>query len=123
MGHGSTYGGNPLVSSVALASWEILHEDGFLEGVMERAERFRASLLRIKSPRVKEVRGMGLMYGVELFSIKATPVLQALQHKGVVALPAGPTVVRFLPPLVAQDRHFDRVASAFGEALEECADE
>jgi len=123
MGHGSTYGGNPLVSSVALASWEILHEDGFLEGVMERAERFRALLLRIKSPRVKEVRGMGLMYGVELFSIKATPVLQALQHKGVVALPAGPTVVRFLPPLVAQDRHFDRVASAFGEALEECADE
>jgi acetylornithine/LysW-gamma-L-lysine aminotransferase len=123
MGHGSTYGGNPLVSSVALAAWEMLHEDGFLEQTMERAERFRAFLLRIKSPCVKEVRGTGLMYGVELSSIKATPLLRALQDKGVVALPAGPTVVRFLPPFVAQDHHFDRVASAFIEVLEECLDE
>jgi len=68
------------------------------------------------------VRGLGLMVGVEL-RVKVTPVLQRLQALGVLALPAGGTVLRFLPPLVIEEGDLERVVAAVGTALEQTAAE
>jgi acetylornithine/LysW-gamma-L-lysine aminotransferase len=74
-------------------------------------------LQAIRSPLVRQVRGLGLMIGVEL-KTKVTPVLQALQTSGVLALPAGSTVLRLLPPLVIEREDLDRVADAIAAVLE-----
>ncbi|MGH2522362.1 MAG: aminotransferase class III-fold pyridoxal phosphate-dependent enzyme, partial [Anaerolineales bacterium] len=68
------------------------------------------------SPLVREVRGLGLMVGIELKQ-KATPYLQALMANGVLALPAGLTVMRFLPPLVISQADLARVAEVVEEVL------
>jgi [amino-group carrier protein]-gamma-(L-lysyl/L-ornithyl)-L-glutamate aminotransferase len=70
-----------------------------------------ARLQRIQSPLVREVRGLGLMVGMELKQ-KVTPYLQALMAQGVLALPAGLTVMRFLPPLVISQGDLARAADA-----------
>lgn len=98
--HGSTFGGNPLACAAALATLDVLEG----ENLPARAARLGAwALGRLRraladTPAVREVRGLGLMVGVELRR-RVTPLLRALQEDGVLALPAGPTVVRLLPPL------------------------
>ena len=66
--------------------------------------------------RVRDVRQIGLMIGIELKE-KATPYLQALLHRRVLALPAGPTVIRLLPPLVISESQLDTVATALQDVL------
>jgi acetylornithine/LysW-gamma-L-lysine aminotransferase len=97
--HGSTFGGNPLVCAAALASLDFIEKNQLPERAAELGPWFIDQLAQIKSPLVREVRGLGLMVGIELKQ-KVTPYLQALMNKGVMALPAGLTVMRFLPPLV-----------------------
>ena len=70
----------------------------------------------IRSDRIREVRGLGLLVGVELKE-NAAAALRALQDEGVLALGAGPTVVRFLPPLVISENEIDRVLAASAKAL------
>ena len=70
---------------------------------------FMARLKQIQSPLIREVRGLGLMVGIELKQ-KVTPYLQALMAQGVLALPAGLTVMRFLPPLVVSQEQLATVA-------------
>jgi acetylornithine/LysW-gamma-L-lysine aminotransferase len=65
---------------------------------------------------IKEVRHKGLLVGVEL-AVKAEPVVRALQEKGVLALNAGPQVVRFLPPFTAEEEHFVTVTQTFEKTL------
>jgi len=97
--HGSTFGGNPLACAASRAVLRVLRD----ERLPERAERLGAAAmerLRAASPAaVREVRGLGLMIGIELRR-KVTPVLKALMDRGVWALPAGDQVLRLLPPLV-----------------------
>ena len=117
-GHGSTYGGNPVVSSVGLAAWELLHSERYPEKAAENGAFF-ASLLNAvkeKSPLIREIRHMGLLFGVEV-SVKADPIVKELQEKGILALNAGPQVVRFLPPFTAKREHFTHVANTFGEVI------
>jgi acetylornithine/LysW-gamma-L-lysine aminotransferase len=116
-GHGSTCGGNPVVASVALASWDLLRTGGYPERAEENGEFFASLIEGLKSPLVREVRHRGLLFGVEL-SVKADPVIKELQDKGVLALNAGPQVVRFLPPFTAEREHFVTVADALGRVLE-----
>ena len=73
-------------------------------------------LQAIRSPLIREVRGLGLMAGVEL-KVKVTPVLQRLQALGVLALPAGLTVLRLLPPLIIGDEDLQGVVEAVEVAL------
>lgn len=115
MGHGSTYGGNPLTSSVALRCWDLL-EEGLMERSVKVGSFFLGKLREIDNPAVKDVRGRGLLLGVELDG-RAAPVVRALQERGVLSLPAGPSVVRFLPPLVATEDQCSRVATTLGEVL------
>jgi acetylornithine/LysW-gamma-L-lysine aminotransferase len=78
----------------------------------------RGRLQRIESPLIREVRGLGLMIGVELKQ-KVTPYLMALMERGVLALPAGLNVLRLLPPLVIEKNDLDVVADAIEHVLQE----
>lgn len=114
--HGSTFGGNPLACAAALAALHALQ----FEQLPQRAERLGSALMQTlraaELPGVREVRGLGLLIGLELKS-KVTPVLQGLQARGVLALPAGNTVLRLLPPLVISEEDLGCVQHAVVEVL------
>jgi len=116
--HGSTFGGNPLACAAALAALDVIEG----EELPARSARLGAWLLdelrKIESPRIREVRGLGLMVGIELKE-KVQPYLVALQERGVLALPAGPTVLRLLPPLVIEQADLEAVVAAIREVLAE----
>jgi acetylornithine/LysW-gamma-L-lysine aminotransferase len=114
--HASTFGGNPLACAAALAALEFLEAHHLADRAAELGAWFLARLKRIPSPVVREVRGLGLMVGIEL-KHKATPYLQALMGKRVLALPAGLTVMRFLPPLVISQDELAQVADAVDQTL------
>jgi LysW-gamma-L-lysine/LysW-L-ornithine aminotransferase len=115
--HGSTFGGNPLVCAAALATLQVMAG----EDLPGRAARLGARLLErlkaLRSPLIREVRGLGLLVGIEL-KTKVTPILQGLQSLGVLALPAGATVLRLLPPLVIAEEDLERVVGAIAQTLE-----
>ncbi len=116
--HGSTFGGNPLACAAALATLRAIREEGLPERTAERGTFFLSRLRAISSPLIREVRGLGLMVGVELRR-KARPYLRALLRRGVLALTAGPIVLRFLPPLVISREDLEFVACQLEEALAE----
>lgn len=97
--HGSTFGGNPLGCAVARTALQILAD----EKLVERSERLGAAFLQqlrtLRSPHIKEIRGRGLLIGIELTSA-ARPFCEALMHKGVLCKETHATVLRVAPPLV-----------------------
>ena len=115
--HGSTFGGNPLACAASLAALDYLEEYGLPQRSAELGVWFKAQLEQIQSPLIREVRGKGLMVGIELKQ-KVTPYLQALMERGVLALPAGLTVLRFLPPLVIEQQDLAQVVRSVGEVLQ-----
>ncbi len=120
LSHGSTFGGGPLVCAAARATLEFIEA----EDLPGRAARLGARLLEdlrgLDSPIVREVRGMGLMVGVDL-RVRVSPILRSLQERGILALPAGATVLRFLPPLVIGEADLTEVVETLGEVLGEMA--
>lgn len=114
--HGSTFGGNPLACAAALAAIDTLEAEHLPERAAELGAWFAARLARIQAPVIREVRGLGLMLGIELKQ-KVTPFLQALMAQGVLALPAGLTVMRFLPPLVISQAELSQAADAVEAVL------
>jgi acetylornithine/LysW-gamma-L-lysine aminotransferase len=114
--HGSTFGGNPLVSAAANATIDVIQSEKLPERAAELGEYALGRLKRIESPLIRDVRGLGLMLGVEL-KVKVTPVLQALMERGVLALPAGPNVLRMLPPLVIEKRDLDTAIDIVEQVL------
>ena len=116
--HGSTFGGNPLACAASLATIEVMEREGLAEQAQVKGERFAEAFGRRASPKVRDVRQIGLMIGIELRE-RARPHIQALMARGVLALPAGPTVIRFLPPLVIEDEALVEVAVQLHEVLGE----
>ena len=114
--HGSTFGGNPLACAAALAAIRYIREEELPRRAAELGAYFLERLRGLSSPLVREVRGLGLMVGIEL-KRTVRPFIDALVDKGVLTLPAGTTVIRFLPPLVISREELDRVAEAVGEVL------
>ena len=114
--HGSTFGGNPLACAASLAAIGYIEENQLAQRAAELGAWFLEQLKRIESPLIREVRGLGLMVGIELKQ-KVTPYLQALMSRGVLALPAGLTVMRFLPPLVIEQADLEVVVGAVGGVL------
>jgi acetylornithine/LysW-gamma-L-lysine aminotransferase len=114
--HGSTFGGNPLACAASLAAIEYIESQHLAERAAELGPWFMSQLQAIQSPLIREVRGLGLMVGIELRQ-KVTPYLQALMSKGVLALPAGLTVMRFLPPLVIDRVDLQTVVETVQEVL------
>ncbi len=119
--HGTTFGGNPLAAAAALAALTVLEEEDLPRRAATLGAYFVQQLRAIQSPLIREVRGMGLMVGVELKQ-KVAPVIQALMAEGVLALPAGLTVVRFLPPLVITREQIDQVVAALTRVLQRRAE-
>lgn len=117
-GHSSTYGGNPLAMALGLATISLLQGEGYMQKAVELGSYFRGLLQKIDSPLIREVRGRGLLNGVEL-SVKSIPLVKELQDRGVLALPAGPFVVRFLSPLTSTTEHFEKTADIFKAVLKE----
>ncbi len=116
--HGSTFGGNPLACAASRAVLRTLAEEGLPERAARLGERLLAGLRALEAPLVREVRGLGLMVGIELRQ-RVTPYLRALQERGVLALPAGATVLRLLPPLVIGEDDVSAVVEAIAEVLGE----
>ena len=115
--HGSTFGGNPLACAAALATIHYIEAEHLSQRAAELGARLMAGLRAIPSPLVREVRGMGLMVGMELKG-KAAPYLARLAERGVLALTAGATVMRFLPPLVIRAEDVDAVVKQVAAVLE-----
>lgn len=114
--HGSTFGGNPLACAASLAAIRYIETQHLADRAAELGSWFQAALRNIQSPLVREVRGLGLMVGIELKQ-KVTPYLQSLMAEGVLALPAGLTVLRFLPPLVISQDELAVVVQAVKKVL------
>ena len=114
--HGSTFGGNPLACAASLATIEVMEREGLAEQARAKGALFAASFARRGSSKVRAVRQIGLMIGIELKE-RARPHIEALMTHGVLALPAGPTVIRLLPPLVIEDEALDEVAARLHETL------
>jgi acetylornithine/LysW-gamma-L-lysine aminotransferase len=114
--HSTTFGGNPLACAAAIAAIGEIRRLDLARNARERGARLMEGLRAIRSDRIREVRGLGLLVGVELKE-NAARALRALQDEGVLALGAGPTVVRFLPPLVISQEQIERVLAASRKVL------
>ncbi len=112
--HGSTFGGNPLGAAVGLASLRVILDEKLSERSDELGSWFMEELRAIDSPHVKEVRGKGLMIGVEIKESSGTarPFCEALQERGILAKETHHQVIRFAPPLVIEK-------SVLADALED----
>lgn len=115
--HGGTFGGNPLACAAGLATLEALDDDHLIPRASELGAYFQQQLRGLRHPLVRDVRGLGLMLGVEL-KTRATKVLIALQERGVLALPAATTIVRLLPPLILSREEIDLAVLRFKDALD-----
>jgi acetylornithine/succinyldiaminopimelate/putrescine aminotransferase len=118
--HATTFGGNPLCAAAAKATLEAMLAPGFLDHVAEVGGYFLEQLktLAAKHPQIVEVRGKGLMIGVEMKDPVA-PVIQRMLVSGIVCGPAGPNVLRFVPPLIVTTEQVERVVSSLNTALGE----
>ncbi|XP_051227669.1 acetylornithine aminotransferase, chloroplastic/mitochondrial [Lolium perenne] len=117
--HGTTFGGNPFVCSAALAVLDKIQKPGFLAEVTKKGENFR-QLLKTKlsgNPHVKEIRGIGLIVGIEL-DVPAGPLVDACLAAGVFLLTAGKgNVVRLVPPLIISEKELEQAAEVIRDCL------
>ena len=116
--HGSTFGGNPLAVAAANAVLDVVMEDGFLEHVQVMAGRLTAELNRVAAAhpdKLVEVRGGGLLLGVKCV-VTNMDLVNAMIDRGMLAIPAGDNVVRFIPPLIIEDAHIAEAMAIFDDA-------
>jgi ornithine--oxo-acid transaminase len=107
--HGSTFGGNPLAAAVARAALKVLRDENLAENAASLGEYFTEQLAEIPSPHVKEVRGKGLLIGVELKPEAggARRFCEALKEQGILVKETHQHVIRFAPPLVIDQPTID----------------
>ncbi|KAK7368508.1 hypothetical protein VNO80_10534 [Phaseolus coccineus] len=124
--HGSTFGGNPLASAVAIASLEVIKNEKLVERSVQMGEKLIGQLLEIQEQYpdyVKEVRGRGLFIGVELNRKKLFPVSvyelsEKLKERAVLAKPTHDTIIRFTPPLCISEDEIKQGSKAWADVLE-----
>lgn len=104
--HGTTFGGGPFITSVAKYVVERISQPEFLAHINEVGDYLMDRLQEINSPLIKEVRGQGLMGGME-FTMDVAPIVEAGYKNGLLLVNAGQNVIRFVPPLVVQKDHVD----------------
>jgi ornithine--oxo-acid transaminase len=117
--HGSTFGGNPLAAAVARAALKVIRDEDLPERSRTLGEYFMEQLAEIPSPHVKEVRGRGLLIGVELKPEAggARRFCEALQQKGILAKETHDYVIRFAPPLIIDKETIDWALPSIREVL------
>lgn len=117
--HGSTFGGNPLGSAVALAVLNELVDSGIIDAVEEKSIYFKENLLRLKEKYgvINEVKGMGLLIGISVKDAKA--FVDSCFNKGMLVITAGTDVVRLLPPLNVSREDLDSALKILEEVMVE----
>lgn len=117
--HGSTFGGNPLACAVASAAIDVLMEEKLADRAAELGAYFMDGLRALKSPKIREVRGRGLLIGVVLHESagKARIYTTALKDKGLLCKETHSWIIRFAPPLVISKAEIDEALRIIGEAL------
>ena len=119
--HGSTFGGNPLAAACANAVLDVVLEDGFLDHVVDMGKLVEARLNDVVSRHpgvIESVRGIGMMWGMKCIVPNMDLVTKAFEH-GLLTVPAGDNVVRFLPPLIVDETHIQEAVGI----IETCAKE
>ncbi|MCD6056978.1 MAG: acetylornithine and succinylornithine aminotransferase [Thermomicrobiales bacterium] len=114
--HGTTFGASPLACRAALVTLHALRERDLYSRSTTLGTDLMNRLTSMDSPKVRQVRGRGMMIGVELKE-RVTPTLRALQERGVLVLPAGPTTFRLLPPLIWEQPQVDEFIAAAESVL------
>lgn len=117
--HGSTFGGNPLACAVAREALNVLFDEKMIENSATQGEYFQKKLKEIQSPHIKEVRGKGLLIGVELKPEAggARKFCEALLKKGLLCKETHQNVIRFAPPLIIQQKEIDWALERIEEVL------
>lgn len=117
--HGTTFGGNPLVCSAGCAVIDTMKRDGIVAHARDIGERWMADLRAIGSPKIKEVRGKGLIIGVQMDSAEtASAVQKYCRDNGVLVNVAHGGTIRLIPPLILEDDQKDVFTRLLAEALE-----
>lgn len=124
--HGSTYGGNPLACAVAIEALKVLKEEKLCENAIEQGDYFRAQLVALNSPYIKEVRGKGLFTAVvigheSLGEDAAMDLCLLMMENGLLAKPTHGDKIRFAPPLVITRKQIDECIEIIEESLAQLA--
>ena len=123
--HGSTYGGNPLGSAVAITALDTIVKENMCERAEKLGESMRSSLKQIQNPLLLEVRGKGLLNAIVIDETKSTKGRSAwdlcllLKDKGLLAKPTHQNIIRLAPPLVISDEEMERGIKIITEALDD----
>lgn len=121
--HASTFGGNPFACAAALTVGQVLEQENILQNVQQRGEQLRTRLRSIATryPHlVAEVRGWGLINGMELnadVAMTSIEVVKAAMAEGLLLVPAGPKVIRFVPPLIVSAEEIEAAAQAVEKVI------
>jgi acetylornithine aminotransferase len=113
--HGSTFGGNPVTTAAGLAAIEYIETKDILQKVEKQGSHLMQELALI--PGVKEVRGAGLLLGIELESLKASDVSDAMRDAGILVNAANATTIRIAPALIVTDLQINKFISTFREVI------
>ena len=118
--HSSTFGGNPISCAAGIAALKAITEDGLIENSEKMGKKFREGLeeLKEKHTMIREIRGKGLMIGIEM-KFEVRDILMALIKKGVLMLYSGRNILRILPPLVISEEDVTKVLHALDSTLTE----
>ena len=121
--HGSTFGGNPIAASIALEALQQMEDEEFAERSKALGNYLKDKLSAIQSPLIKEVRGMGLLIGLEIDPVyaKARAVCEKLMERGLLCKETHEVVVRFAPPLIISKEEIDWAVEQVEAALKETA--
>lgn len=114
--HGTTFGGNPLVCAASLATIEVIESENLLQQAEEKGKWIRSQIIALNNPDVKEVRGMGLMIGVE-FDFETKALVQKMLENGVLANATAGNVLRLLPPLNISYEYLGNVVETIKKSL------
>lgn len=116
-GHGTTFGGNPLVAAAAITVLKVLEEDDLMRNAAVLGERLKHGIRAIDSPHLNEVRGKGLMIGVDVGEEFLPEAMRRMRENGILATSGGPASIRLLPPLVITEAQVDMIIEAMKRVL------
>jgi len=116
--HGTTFGGNPLAAAAALAVLNTIEKEQLAQAAQEKGEWLKERIMAMKYPGIKEVRGKGLMIGIE-FGFETKPLVQKMLENGVLANATAGNVLRLVPPLVISYSELEDVVKVIEQSLKE----
>jgi predicted acetylornithine/succinylornithine family transaminase len=116
--HGSTFAGGPVICRAAEVVLKRVSDPAFLAHVSAMGDLLKERLEEMNSPQIKEIRGLGLMVGVEMTG-EVAPLIQAGYQHGLIMINAGPNILRLLPPLIAEEQHINQFIDTFETILSE----